>query len=101
MTQGMLGIMVTKYEYLTHIAGVVGAAQEAGYPVSLFLNDKGVRFTLDPRFLELLSIPGVQISCCSHSCKLLGFHDRVEGITYGSQLDNAKMLRDCERVLVF
>jgi len=101
MAQEMLGIMVTKYENLDHIIGVVKAARAAGHPVSLFLTDEGVRFTRDPKFFELLKVPGVEFACCDHNCELLGFQDKTEGITYGSQYDNAGMLHDSARVLVF
>jgi len=101
MAQEMLGIMVTKYENLDHIVGVVKAAHATGHPVSLFLTDEGVRFTRDPKFIELLKVPGVEFACCDHNCELLGFQDKTEGITYGSQYDNAGMLHDSARVLVF
>jgi hypothetical protein len=59
----MLGIMVTKYENLDHIAGVVKAARAAGKSVTLFMTDAGVRFTTDPKFLELMKVGGVEFSC--------------------------------------
>jgi hypothetical protein len=101
MEKETLGIMVTKYDYLVHIVGVVKAARKAGHPVSIFLNDEGVKFAHDPKFLELLKISDVEISCCNHSCKVLGLGDKTEGISYGSQFDNAKMLHTSARVLVF
>jgi hypothetical protein len=101
MASGMLGIMVTKYENLDHIAGVIRAARAAGKSVSLFMTDEGVRFTTDPKFLELLKIVGVNLSCCEHSCEQVGLQDKTEGITYGSQYNNAGMLHDSARVLVF
>ncbi|MEK6700149.1 MAG: peroxiredoxin [Nitrospirota bacterium] len=97
----MLGIMVTKYENLDHIAGVVKAAKAAGHPVTLFMTDEGVRFTRDPKFQELLKVPGVEFSCCDHSCELVGIHEKTEGISYGSQYNNAGMLHDSARILVF
>jgi len=101
MANEMLGIMVTKYENLEHIAGVVKAARAAGHPVVIFLTDEGVRFTRDPKFLELLKVPGVELSCCDHSCERIGLHDKTDGISYGSQYNNAGMLHDSTRVLVF
>ncbi len=96
-----LGILITKYEYLEHIAGIVIAARAAGKLVSLFMTDEGVRFTTDPKFLELLKVGGVSFTCCDHSCEQLGIHDKTQGITYGSQYNNAGMLHDSTRVLVF
>ncbi len=101
MAGEMLGIMVTKYENLPHIRGVVQAARSAEHPVVLFLTDEGVRFTRDPKFLELLNVPGVELSCCDHSCERIGIHEKTDGISYGSQYNNAGMLHDSTRVLVF
>ena len=101
MATEMLGIMVTKYENLDHIAGVVKAARAAGKAVTLFMTDEGVRFTRDPKFIELLKVDGVEFSCCDHSCERVGIHDKTTGISYGSQYNNAGMLHDSTRVLVF
>jgi predicted peroxiredoxin len=101
MANDLLGILVTKYENLDHIAGVVKAARATGKSVTLFMTDEGVRFTRDPKFQELLKVDGVEFTCCDHSCEKLGIHDKTEGIVYGSQYNNAGMLHDSTRVLVF
>ena len=101
MSQGALGIMITKYENLEHISGVTRAACTAGHRVLIFLTDEGVRFTRDPKFLELLTVEGVEISVCEHNCELSGIHERTAGITYGSQYNNAGMMHESARVLVF
>jgi predicted peroxiredoxin len=101
MADEMLGIMVTKYENLEHIAGVAKAARAAGHPVTIFMTDEGVKFTRDPKFLELLKVGGIEISVCDHSCERTGVHDKTEGISYGSQYNNAGMLHDSTRVLIF
>ena len=97
----MLGIMITKYANLDHITGVTKAARKAGHPVQIFMTDEGVKFTRDPRFLELLKVEGVEISVCDHSCEKLRVHDKTEGVSYGSQYNNAGMLHDSERIVVF
>ena len=101
MANETLGIMVTKHENLEHIAGVVKAARAAGHPVTIFMTDEGVKFSTDPKFLELVKGDGVDISVCDHSCEQLGLHGKTEGITYGSQYNNAGMMHDSKRVLVF
>ncbi len=101
MANKRLGIMVTKYQNIDHIAGIVRAARKAGHAVQLFLTDEGVRFTRDPKFLDLLKTGGVECLVCEHNCELIGIHDTTEGITYGSQYNNAGMLHGSERVLVF
>jgi peroxiredoxin family protein len=101
MADEMLGIMVTKYENLEHIVGVVKAARAAGHPVTIFMTDEGVKFASNPEFLELLKVGGVEISVCGHSCELIGIHEQTEGTSYGSQYNNAVMLHDSTRVLIF
>jgi hypothetical protein len=97
----ILGIMITKYENLDHISGTVKAARTAGKSVVIFMTDEGVRFTRDPKFLELLKMDGVEVSTCDHSCERIGVHEKTEGISYGSQYNNAGMLHDSTRILVF
>jgi len=97
----MLGIMITKYENFDHIAGVVKAARVLGKSVMIFMTDEGVRFTRDVKFLDLLKVDGVEISCCDHSCERIGMHEKTDGISYGSQYNNAGMLHDSNRILVF
>ncbi len=101
MASAKLGIMVTQYANLEHIIGVTKAARAAGHPVQIFMTDEGVKFSRDPKFLELLKVDGVEISVCDHSCERVGVHDKTEGISYGSQYNNAGMLHDNERVLIF
>jgi peroxiredoxin family protein len=101
MATEMLGIMVTKYENVEHIAGAAKAARAAGKTVTIFLTDEAVRFTRDPKFLELLKVGGVELSCCDHSCEQIGLHEKTDGISYGSQYNNATMLHESARVLVF
>lgn len=101
MAERTLGILVTKHKDLDHIAGIVRAARSAGHPVRIFLNDEGVRFSLDREFLELLAPGGVEVAVCDHFREKLGIEQRSEGVTYGSQYDNAVMMHESDRVLVF
>jgi peroxiredoxin family protein len=101
MASETLGILVTKFENLEHIAGVAKAASAAGHPVTVFMTDEGVKFSRDPGFLELLKVDGVDIAVCDYSCEQIGIHDKTEGISYGSQYNNARMLHNSTRILVF
>ncbi len=101
MATEKLGILITRYEGLDHVSGVVKAARTAGKAVMIFMTDEGVRFTRDPKLQELLKIDGVGFTCCEHSCEQLGIHERTEGIMYGSQYNNAGMLHDSTRLLIF
>jgi predicted peroxiredoxin len=101
MAGEMLGIMITKHENPEHIAGVVKAARAAGHPVTVFMTDEGVKFTRDKAFLASLKLDGVEISVCDHSRERLGIREIIEGLSYGSQYNNAGMIHDCARVLIF
>jgi hypothetical protein len=101
MADEMLGIMVTKYENLEHIVGVIKAARAARHPVKVFMTDEGVKFSTNPEFLELLKVGGIEILVCGHSCERIGIHDQTEGVSFGSQYNNAVMLHDSTRVLIF
>lgn len=101
MAGNTLGIVITKYGNVDHIAGVTKAARAQGHPVVIFMTDEGVRFTTDAKFKELLKIDGVSISCCDHSCEVLKIAEKTGGITYGSQYNHATTLHDSSRVLVF
>ena len=101
MANKMLGILITKHANFEHIAGVIRAARKAGHPVTIFITDEGVRFTKDQQFLDLLIKAGVENAVCEYSCELLGLGERTAGINYGSQYDNAWILHDSVRVLVF
>jgi hypothetical protein len=101
MADRQLGILITKNEHLEHISGIIKAARRAGHPVQVFLNDEGVRFSRDPGFLEMLALDGVKCAVCDHFREKLGIEQKTEGITYGSQYDNAVMIHDSVRVLVF
>jgi peroxiredoxin family protein len=101
MATEMLGIMITKYENLEHIIGVTKAARAAGKQVMIFMTDEGVKFTRDAKFLELQKLDNVDLSVCDHSCERAGIHDKTDGISYGSQYNNAGMLHDSTRILIF
>ena len=101
MADGTLGILITKHANAAHIAGLVAAAHRVGHAVRVFMTDEGVRFTRDQEFLSGLQDANVQVAVCEYNCEQAGYPDRAEGIRYGSQYDNAGMLHECERVLVF
>jgi predicted peroxiredoxin len=101
MASETLGILVTKFENREHIVGVAKAASAAGHPVKIFMTDEGVKFSKDEGFLELLKVDGVEIAVCDHSCGQIGINEKTDGISYGSQYNNARMVHSSARVLVF
>ncbi len=92
-----LGILVNTDKYGDDIVGVVKAARQAGHEVTIFMMDDGV--LLAPELSKACS-GDAQLSYCDHSAEPRGVKD-VEGVTAGSQYQNAVMMHEADRVVVF
>jgi len=97
-----LGILVNTDRHLAQITGLTQAAVSKGHEVVIFAMDEGTRLVADPRYTGLCRLPGVTMSLCRHSAGALGVS--VEGlpteIACGSQLNNAMMNHNADRVIV-
>lgn len=97
-----LGILVTTDLHLEAILGIAGAALAKGHTVAIFATDTGTRLLADPRLGALGARPGAALKYCVHSAALLGV--RPQGapgaIGEGSQLDNAVMVAESDKVIV-
>jgi sulfur relay (sulfurtransferase) complex TusBCD TusD component (DsrE family) len=92
-----LGILVNSDKYGDEITGIVRAAKAAGHEVKIFMMDDGVLLAD-----ELCgAVAGeAEIAYCDHSAEPRGVKD-VEGATSGSQYQNAVMMHDSDKVVVF
>jgi predicted peroxiredoxin len=97
-----LGILVNTDRRLEHILGLTAAATDKNHEVVIFAMDEGVRLLDDKSFADLGGREGVSISFCSHSAREHGIdtEGRPEGITVGSQLNNAMMAQAVDRMIV-
>lgn len=97
-----LGILVNTDKHLRHIEGLVAAAGKKSHEVMIFAMDDGVRLLDDDVFAELGTRECVSLSFCSHSAREKGIETegRPEGITVGSQLNNAMMAQAVDRLVV-
>jgi predicted peroxiredoxin len=97
-----LGIFVNTDRHLAHVVGITKAALAKGHEVIIFNMDEGTKLLGTPEFAELCSTPGVEMSFCDYSTKLL--HVQTEGlpekIVIGSQYHNAAMNHDADRVII-
>ncbi len=97
-----LGVLVNTDRHLDLILGLTEAAAARGHEVLLFAMDTGTHLMREPRYLALRHLPGVRLSLCEHSAA----HHQVstaglpEEITCGSQLQNAMMHHQADRVVV-
>ena len=96
-----LGILVNTDRHLEHILGLTAAATAKNHEVVIFAMDDGVRLLDDKSFTDLSGRKGVLLSFCSHSARDQGIETegRPEGITVGSQLNNAMMAQTVDRMI--
>ena len=94
--------MVTTDRHLDQVVGVTRAAQRKGHAVTIFATDEGTRLLAAPRFAALSALPGVSMSFCDHSVRIHGGRPAglPEAIVSGSQLENAAMASESDKVLV-
>lgn len=97
-----LGILVNTDRHLEHIIGITRAASEKGHEVSIFSMDDGTHLLQNPQFTNLGELDGVSMSLCRHSAEehRIELDDIPEGITRGSQFDNAVMSHEADRIIV-
>jgi predicted peroxiredoxin len=97
-----LGILVNTDRHLDEIVGLTQAALARGHQVAIFAMDEGTRLVAEARYTGLSRLAGVTMSVCQHSAEAIGVG--VAGlpaeIRCGSQLQNAMMQHDADRVVV-
>ena len=95
-----LGILVLNDNNLPAILGLTQAALDAGDEVRYFVNDLGTKLLSDASFVAMSE--SVTMSFCEYSAKKLGVElaDLPKKIKKGTQLNNAIMYQNCEKVIV-
>jgi len=98
-----LGILVNTDKHLGHILGMVKAALSRGHEITIFVMDTGTMLLNNPAFDELCLLHGVSMSFCELCANKGGVI--TEGlpaeIQCGNQYNNAVMVNESDRVLVF
>ena len=98
----ILGILVNTDGHLAHVLGLTTAAVNKGHEVTIFVMDSGTRLLRDASFVTLAGAEGVSMSYCDHSAREYEIDTdtlptEVDG---GSQLNNAMMNHQADRVIV-
>ncbi len=96
-----LGILVTSDQHLDHLIGICRAATAAGKEVSVFLTNRGVLLTQDPRFKQLEGQG--HISLCNVNFEYFKLSKPVPLVAekdFATQMRHAEMIEDCHRYLV-
>lgn len=92
-----LGILVNSDKYLDQVVGVVQAAKKAGHDVKIFMMDDGV--LLGQELCGSIAADA-EVAYCDHSAEPRGVKE-IEGATAGSQYQNAVMMHESDKVVVF
>lgn len=97
-----LGILVNTDRHRDHILGITKAAVQKGHEVIIFNMDDGSKLLEDEAFTGLCTEQGVSMSFCDHSVgqKNVSKDGIPSAIVCGSQLNNAAMNQDADRVIV-
>ena len=97
-----LGILINTDRHLSDILGITKAAFSKGHEVIIFNMDEGTRLLGNPSFWELCGMNGVRMSFCDYNARGLGVSKEgiPDEIVCGSQLNNAEMIHEADRVIV-
>lgn len=96
-----LGIVVSSDEHLDHLIGLCQAVRRSGRETIIFLTNRGVLLTQDPRFTELAECP--DISLCNVGFEAFGLQrpaPLIDEKKYATQTRHAMLIEDCDRYVV-
>lgn len=97
-----LGILLNTARHLDDVIGISRAALAKNHQVIIFTMDEGARLLENQVMASLAGLEGVSLSVCNHSAGMHGVN--TEGlspnIVCGSQLHNAMMNHNADRVIV-
>jgi len=95
-------MLINTAKHLDQVVGICRAALGKKHQVIIFAMDEGTRLLENDAFVALAGLDGVSMSLCDHSAKAVGA--KTEGlppkIVCASQLNNAMMNHDADRVIV-
>lgn len=95
-----LGLVATCDAAAPHLLGLARAAVARGWACRCFLTDTGVRLLSDAALREMARAGQLQLEVCEHAWQMFGGGPAPDGFKLRSQLQNAMLARDCDRVIV-
>lgn len=99
------GIVVTDIHQADKAAGLMKEALARGWAVRCFLTDDGVNMLKDEGFMQLARNDRAHLSVCEHSverfCQDLDLESMKDVVVVGGQYQDAELVRNSDRVLVF
>lgn len=98
----VLGIVVATDRNLELVCGIAAAAAARGHAVRIFVTGDGARLLAQERLGALAALPGTSVVYCDHSARRCGVDTGrlARGLARGSQLDNAVICTESDKVLV-
>lgn len=101
---GKLGIFVCSDRHLDHMVGIAKAAIGKGNEVQIFFTGPGVKLSPDPEVQGLVEA-GAKVKLCDLTYKKFEldkqYGEELAGIKHGGQHDNAEMIGEVDRYVVF
>lgn len=99
------GIVVTDIRQAVNAANVMKEALSRDWSVRCFLTDDGVNMLKDAPFVQLARNERAHLSVCEHSveryCQDLDLKVLNDAVIVGGQYQNAELVRNSDRVMVF
>jgi hypothetical protein len=101
-----LGIVITDETLAGHAIGVIRASLERGWGNRCFLTDRGVRLLGNDAFCELMKTQDLEVAVCELSMERYDHPtttdaELMERVVIGGQYQDAEMVHNSDRVLVF
>ena len=101
-----LGVVITDHSYSDLAMGLARAASDRGWQLRCFLTDSGVRLLEDLSFLELCGADNYWVALCELSLERYQVNEKpalemVPKIIVGGQYQDAELVKNSDRVLVF
>lgn len=97
----VLGLLLITKGYKETVIGLIKAGLAKGHTINVFMMDEGVFYCQDDDIVVLTKLDNVSMSLCDRSCHIRGITAEMipEGITEGSQLQNAMMHNSANRII--
>jgi len=102
----ILGVVVTDFNQAKNAINVMREALNRKWTVNCFLTDDGVCMIEGPDFLDMAKNEDTHFSfICEHSverfCKDVNLEELAKFVVIGGQYQNAELVHNSDRVLVF
>lgn len=94
-----LGLVATHDGAGPHLVGLAAAAVSRGWTVRCFLTHTGVRLLDNAELLAMLRDGQLRLDACEHAWQLFGTGQAPADVKLRSQLQNAEVAKQCDRLI--